>query len=217
MTSIRGVGFLNLVSLILFGSSLPLLISSIVYAKQAQQFNKDTVIEKSACSLRNMDFTVYLTSPSGDSLEDDTNIWFAVSGKYACGNPGRPGYLALLPTSSGFPTIICQNAAAFEVHDDKVAVPLFLSNRPSLDTLAVVIYDPHTNDVLSYTILGEYYGERPAVVAIKGGFSFRAVYAQPNDSPKGLVEKWLNVTWDGKKIIKKWDSSRKELKHEWKY
>jgi hypothetical protein len=172
--------------------------------------NKRNVIAKTLCSLREEKFEVMLISPSGDELEDDTNIWFSHSAQVVNANPSNPGYIAFIPAIS---TTICTDVAAFEVPGNSVMVPFFLSNRPDLDFVAVAIYNPNTARVLKYSVLERYYGKMPTLRFIKDGFSYRAVSSQYDDSPTGLVESWLNVTWDGRNITKKWDASRGKVRH----
>jgi hypothetical protein len=178
----------------------------------APPFRGEKVLSKSSCKLTNAEFNIILTSPSGESIEDDTTLWFTQQGQVMAANRKKLGYIAFIPVSSTVPSI-CDTAAAFPLPKGRIAVPLFLSNRPDLDLLAVAVYDPHRKVISYYAVLERYYGEMPTLAAIKGGFSFMAVSAQPNDSPEGLVETWMNVTWDGKKTLKKWNRSRGEVRH----
>jgi len=175
-------------------------------------FRGEKILSKSSCKLSSAEFEMILTSPNGESIEDDTTLWFTQPGQAMGANRKKLGYIALIPVSSKIPSI-CDAAAAFPLPKGRIAVPLFLSNRPDLDLLAVAVYDPHKNVISYYSVLERYYGEMPTLAAIKGGFSFLAVSADPNDSPEGLVETWMNVTWDGKKMLKKWDRSRAEVRH----
>jgi hypothetical protein len=172
----------------------------------------EILLERTSCRLGDKEFELAFTSPTGDVLEDDTTLWFVQSGQAVKANPGKPGYIALfadIPKS----TLICQAAAVFELSKGYLAVPLYVSNRPGLNLLSVAVYDLKNNKVLEYAILEKYYGENPKLRPIKRGFSYMAVSAQPNDSTEGLVETWLDITWNGKKLVQKWDRTLSKVRH----
>ena len=175
-------------------------------------YNKEKVIDRVLCNFGKRQVEMVLTSPSGDSLADDTTLWFVQSGQAVVANAGNPGYVDF-PFIKPKTNSICDRASVFKLAKGCIAVPLFLSDRPNLDLLAVAVYDPQAHKVLKYRIMKSYYSKEPRIRTIKNGFSYMAVSAQPNDSPEGIVETWLNVTWDGKNLVKKWDHSRAEVRH----
>lgn len=192
----------------------------LVYAESPQKnekaeitsFSNEKVVDKTSCHLGGSIFELVLASPSGEATEDDTTVWFVQAGKAEKANPNSPNYISLLPALPK-DNLICREAAAVQVQKSYIAVPFFVSGRPGLDYLSVAVYDFQKNKVETYEVLNKYFGGTPQINLTKNGFSYLAVFAQPNDGVEGLVEMWLNITWDGKQLIKKWDRSRPVVRH----
>ena len=211
----------NFVKTLFIAAQLLLFVQQYPAHASSQQINTpagtlllggEQILNKVSCRLGNDNFEVVLTSPTTDIAEDDVTLWFVKAGQAVRANPGKLGYIAFLPAILKI-TPICDAVASVPLPKGLMAIPLFLSGRPDLDSLAVAVYNPTSHKVMKYEILRRYYGEEAHLVATKNGFSYLAVSSQTNDSPEGLEETWLNITWNGKQLVKRWDHSRPKVRH----
>jgi len=173
------------------------------------------VMDQDFCHAGTNDFKMVLLSPSGEAQEDDMQLEFVQEKQSIVANP-EPDWLQLVPVSPNVPSL-CQKTMAAALNDGKVLVMLTSDGRPGLWHWVAAVYDPSQRKVLAWQTLAFVYQhdekDSPKFQAIPHGLSVLAVSAKPDDGDQGLVETWMNVTFDGRHIRTAWDRARPEIRH----
>ncbi len=184
---------------------------------------KAKAIQSARCRVEGADFQVLLASPSGAPDAGDLELRFLQLGDAEATTAvveERPSAFRFVPAVAGASPAVCDQVAAAALPEGRALVLVRASRGAQLDWLAAAVYDTRAREVIAWQILPEVYTEPLQIQALgpeQGpGFSVFAVSFwsgdRPEGEPRGMVESWLDLTFDGKNVVTRWDHERGDLR-----